>query len=99
MNNLPVGNGKFVKAPRALLFAILLAALALTAIFLPVEPLMSAIQDWVISHPSSAVFVVTACIVLGILLLLPLSLMFMLKVSTFISRAACAIILVKRNVN
>jgi uncharacterized membrane protein YdjX (TVP38/TMEM64 family) len=67
-----------VKIPRALLFAILLAALALVAIFLPVEQLMAAIQSWVTSHPSSAVFVVTASIALGILLLLPLSLMFML---------------------
>ena len=67
-----------MKIPRALLFAILLAALALAAIFLPVEQLMAAIQSWVNSHPSSAVFVVTASIVLGILLLLPLSLMFML---------------------
>ncbi len=68
-----------MKIPRALLFVILLAALALGAIFLPVEQLMAAIQSWVISHPSSAVFVVTASIVLGILLLLPLSLMFMLS--------------------
>ena len=67
-----------MKIPRALLFALLLAALALVAIFLPVEQLMAAIQSWVISHPSSAVFIVTASIVLGILLLLPLSLMFML---------------------
>lgn len=67
-----------MKIPRALLFTILLAALAVVAIFLPVEQLMAAIQSWVISHPSSAVFVVTASIVLGILLLLPLSLMFML---------------------
>jgi uncharacterized membrane protein YdjX (TVP38/TMEM64 family) len=72
------GNGKFVKIPRVLLFVILLAALALVAIFLPVEQLMAATQSWVIAHPSSAVFVVTASIVLGILLLLPLSLMFML---------------------
>jgi len=68
-----------VKAPRALLFAILLAVLVLAAIFLPVEQLMTAIQAWVVSHPSSAVFVVTACIMLGILLFLPLSLMFMLS--------------------
>ena len=67
-----------MKIPRVLLFVILLAALALVAIFLPVEQLMAAIQSWVIAHPSSAVFVVTASIVLGILLLLPLSLMFML---------------------
>jgi uncharacterized membrane protein YdjX (TVP38/TMEM64 family) len=72
------GNGKIVKTPRALLFAILLTALVLTAAYLPVEQLMTAIQTWVISHPSSAVFVVTGSIALGILLLLPLSLMFML---------------------
>jgi uncharacterized membrane protein YdjX (TVP38/TMEM64 family) len=39
---------------------------------------MTAIQAWVIAHPSSAIFVVTASVTLGILLLLPLSLMFML---------------------
>lgn len=72
------GNEKIVKAPRASLFAAVLAALALLAYFLPVEQIMTAIQAWVISHPSSAVFVVTACIVMGILVLLPLSLMFML---------------------
>ena len=68
-----------MKAPRSLLFAILLAALALAAIFLPVEKMMAAIQSWVIAHPSSAAFVVTASIALGILLLLPLSLMLMLS--------------------
>jgi uncharacterized membrane protein YdjX (TVP38/TMEM64 family) len=67
-----------VKIPRALLFAILLAALALVAMLLPVEQLMAAIQAWVNLHPSSAVFVVAVSIFLGILLLLPLSLMFML---------------------
>ncbi len=66
-----------MKALRVTLFAILLATCALAAIFLPVEQLMPAVQGWVISHPSSAVFVVTAAISLGILLLLPLSLMFM----------------------
>lgn len=67
-----------MKIPRALLFAILLAALVLVAFFLPVEQLMATIQSWVVAHPSSAVFVVTVSIALGILLLLPLSLMFML---------------------
>jgi len=68
-----------VKAPRALLFFILLAALAATAVFLPIEKLMAAIQTWVIAHPSSAAIVVTASIVLGTLLLLPFSLMLMLS--------------------
>jgi uncharacterized membrane protein YdjX (TVP38/TMEM64 family) len=67
-----------VKKPRALLFAILLIALALAAIFLPVEEIMTGIQTWVSDNPSSAVFVVTASITLGTLLLLPLSLMMML---------------------
>lgn len=67
-----------MKKPRALLFAILLIALALAAIFLPVEEIMTGIQTWVSGNPSSAVFVVTASITLGTLLLLPLSLMMML---------------------
>jgi len=61
------------------LFAFLLAALAIATIFLPLEEIMATIQTWVISHPSSAVFVVTASIALGTLLLLPLSLMLMLS--------------------
>ena len=68
-----------MKTPRALLFAILLVTLALAAIFLPVEKVMAAIQAWVIAHPSFAVLAVMASIVLGTLLLLPLSLMLMLS--------------------
>lgn len=67
-----------MKTPRALLFAILLIALVLAAIFLPIEEIMKNIQAWVSTHPSSAVFVVTASITLGTLLLLPPSLMMML---------------------
>lgn len=67
-----------MKVPRALLIAIVLIAVTLTAIFLPVEEIMKSIQAWVNSNPSSAVFVVTASITLGTLLLLPLSLMMML---------------------
>lgn len=72
------GTGKVVRAKRAVLFAILLALLALAAVFLPVEKMMTAVQSWTAGHPSSAAFVVTASLAAGILLLLPLSLMLML---------------------
>jgi uncharacterized membrane protein YdjX (TVP38/TMEM64 family) len=68
-----------VKTRRALLFAILLAAVALAALFLPVEETLVALQSWVESNPSWAIIVVTASITVGTLLLLPLSLMMMLS--------------------
>jgi uncharacterized membrane protein YdjX (TVP38/TMEM64 family) len=58
--------------------AFLLLFLVLSAIFLPVEQIITAIQNWTEANQSSAVFVVTASIILGTLLLLPLSLMTML---------------------
>jgi len=67
-----------VKSPRALLPPILFLAVVLSAIFLPVEQIMTEVQNWAETNQSSAVFIVTAGIVLGTLLLLPLSLMTML---------------------
>ena len=67
-----------VKSPRALLLPILFLTVVLTAIFLPVEQIMTGVQNWAETNQSSAVFIVTAGIVLGTLLLLPLSLMTML---------------------
>jgi len=67
-----------VKSPRALLPPILFLTVVLTAIFLPVEQIMTGVQNWAETNQSSAVFIVTAGIVLGTLLLLPLSLMTML---------------------
>jgi uncharacterized membrane protein YdjX (TVP38/TMEM64 family) len=67
-----------VKSPRALLPPILLLVLILAAFFLPVEQIIRAIQDWAEANQSSAVFIVTASIIIGTLLLLPLSLMTML---------------------
>jgi uncharacterized membrane protein YdjX (TVP38/TMEM64 family) len=67
-----------VKPPRTVLLAFLLLLLVLSAIFLPVEQIITAIQSWTEANQSSAVFVVTASIILGTLLLLPLSLMTML---------------------
>ena len=67
-----------MKPPRTFLLAFLLLLLVLSAIFLPVEQIITAIQNWTEANQSSAVFVVTASIILGTLLLLPLSLMTML---------------------
>jgi len=64
-----------VNTIRALLLALLLLALVLSAIFLPVEQLISGIQKWAVENASTAFVVVTAGIILGTLLLLPLSLM------------------------
>jgi uncharacterized membrane protein YdjX (TVP38/TMEM64 family) len=67
-----------VKFPRALLLPILLLVLVLSAFFLPVEQIMTGIQNWAKTNQSSAVFIVTACVILGTLLLLPVSVMTML---------------------
>jgi uncharacterized membrane protein YdjX (TVP38/TMEM64 family) len=67
-----------VKPPRTFLLAFLLLLLVLSTIFLPVEQIITAIQNWTEANQSSAVFVVTASIILGTLLLLPLSLMTMM---------------------
>ena len=73
-----------VKSPRALLPPILFLTVVLTAIFLPVEQIMTGVQNWAETNQSSAVFIVTAGIVLGTLLLLPLSLMTMLAGFLFV---------------
>jgi uncharacterized membrane protein YdjX (TVP38/TMEM64 family) len=67
-----------VKPPRTFLLAFVLLLLVLSAIFLPVEQIITTIQNWTEANQSSAVFVVTASIILGTLLLLPLSLMTMM---------------------
>lgn len=56
----------------------LLAAVIITAIFLPVEQLLSGIQQWAEANPSNAQYIITAALVIGILLMLPASLMLML---------------------
>jgi uncharacterized membrane protein YdjX (TVP38/TMEM64 family) len=68
-----------VKSPRAILPPALFLALVLSAFFLPVEQIITGIQGWAESNPSSAIFIVTASITAGILLLLPASLMTMLS--------------------
>ena len=67
-----------MKSPRALLPPILLLVVILSAVFLPVEQILTGIQNWAETNPSSAVFIVTAGIIFGTLLLLPVSLMTML---------------------
>ena len=67
-----------MKFPRALLPSILLLALVLSVIYLPVEQIVAEIQNWVDVNPSSAVFIITASVILGTLLLFPTSLMIML---------------------
>jgi uncharacterized membrane protein YdjX (TVP38/TMEM64 family) len=67
-----------VKSPRTLLPPILLLAVVLSAIFLPIDQIMTGIQNWAEVNQSSAVFIVTVSIILGTLLLLPVSLMTML---------------------
>lgn len=67
-----------MKKLRTLLIPVLLLAVVLIALFLPIEQLVAGIQTWVAAHPSTAFLAVTAGIILGTLLLLPLSVMLML---------------------
>jgi uncharacterized membrane protein YdjX (TVP38/TMEM64 family) len=67
-----------VKQPRTVLFVFLFLVLVLSAIFLPVEQTITGIQRWAEANQSSALLIVTVSIILGTLLLLPLSLMLML---------------------
>ncbi len=83
-----------MKPPRTFLLAFLLLLLVLSAIFLPVEQIITAIQNWTKANQSSAVFVVTASIILGTLLLLPLSLMTMLAGFLFGLAQGFAIVLI-----
>jgi uncharacterized membrane protein YdjX (TVP38/TMEM64 family) len=64
--------------PRALLIPLLIVAIVLTAIFLPVEQLLMEIQHWAVTNESSAVYIVGTVLVIGILLMVPMSLMLML---------------------
>jgi uncharacterized membrane protein YdjX (TVP38/TMEM64 family) len=63
---------------RTLLIPALILAVVISAVFLPVEQLITALQSWAVTHQSSALLVITVSIILGTLLLLPLSLMMML---------------------
>ena len=63
---------------KILLLTLLLLALVLMATFLPIEQILTGIQMWAELHPSSAVFIVMGCFILGSLMLLPTSLMTML---------------------
>ncbi len=67
-----------MKNPRFLAFLFLLTAVVLAAVFLPVEQLLTKVQQWVETNESSAFLVVTLFITIGILLMLPASLMTML---------------------
>ncbi len=67
-----------MKNLRLLAFLLLLTAVVLAAVFLPVEQLLTGIQQWVETNESSAFLVVTLFITIGILLMLPASLMTML---------------------
>jgi uncharacterized membrane protein YdjX (TVP38/TMEM64 family) len=67
-----------VKSLRKLLLPALLLILVLSALLLPVESIISAIQNWAEVNESSAVLIVAACIALGTLIFLPTSLITML---------------------
>lgn len=67
-----------MKNSRASLALALLAAVILTAVFLPVEELLSAAQQWTEANQSTALYFATGLLVIGILLMLPASLMLML---------------------
>jgi len=62
-----------VRKLRALLALLLLLAVVTAAVFLPLEQLISDLQEWIEGHRILAVFAVTALIAISILLLLPLS--------------------------
>ena len=67
-----------MKNVRASLALALLAAVILTAVFLPVEELLSGAQQWTEANQSTALYFATGILVIGILLMLPASLMLML---------------------
>jgi uncharacterized membrane protein YdjX (TVP38/TMEM64 family) len=67
-----------MKNTRASLALALLAAVILTAVFLPVEELLSGAQQWTDANQSTALYFATGGLVIGILLMLPASLMLML---------------------
>jgi len=63
---------------RPLAIAVLLVAVVLTAIFLPLEQILNEIQQWSNDNRRTAIFIVGAFIIVGVLLMLPASLMMML---------------------
>ena len=69
---------KLIKRPRLTAALLILAALVATAVLLPVEKLVTELQAWVNANPEWSFPVVTGCLVVGILLLLPASVMMMI---------------------
>ncbi len=69
---------KLIKRPRLAVALLVLAALVTTAIMLPVEKLVADLQAWVSANPANAFPVMIGCLVVGILLMLPASIMIML---------------------
>ena len=67
-----------VRKPRTVLILALLAVFVLSASFLPLEQMATGLQGWVEANESWAFLIVFVCITLGILLMLPASLMMML---------------------
>jgi len=65
-------------ALKTLLLIILIGALLLAAFVLPVEQVLITIQNWAATNPSSALLILAACLIVGTLLMLPVSLMTML---------------------
>ena len=65
-------------ARKAGLAALLLLAIVATAVFLPSEAVLIAVQDWAVRDPGQARLIVWAGFLVGVLLLLPVSLMLML---------------------
>lgn len=64
---------------RLFVLLVVLAALVVAAWQLPLERLMLDLQDWVRLNPRWSFLALTGCLVVGILLMLPASLMFMLS--------------------
>lgn len=67
-----------MKRWRTLLLLLLATGLIFLAVLLPVEQLVVALQQWAEANQSRAFVVVTACIMLGLLLMLPSSVLMML---------------------
>lgn len=62
---------------RKIMVVILMVCVALTAIFLPLEEILHGTQQWAEANRSTALYLVAAAVFIGILLMLPASLMFM----------------------
>ncbi|NNJ64645.1 MAG: VTT domain-containing protein [Xanthomonadales bacterium] len=63
---------------KVVLAVLLLAAIVATAVFLPVEAALTAVQGWAERDPGQARLIVWAVFLVGILLMLPASLLLML---------------------